>query len=234
MNEGGISLLQVRGLVKHFRHGENLIKVLRGVDLDIWPGEMVAIMGASGVGKSTLLHILGTLDSPTSGTISFNGQILDHLSARQLADFRNRHLGFVFQFHHLLPEFTAIENAMMPALIAKIPREETEARARTLLTEVGLADRMTHRPGELSGGEQQRVALARALIMEPQLLMADEPTGNLDTTMSEEIHQLFFEINARHGTTMLAVTHNPSLAERMPRVVRMVDGRIFEERGANR
>lgn len=233
MTEPGTPLLRVSGLTKHFRLGGNVIKVLRGVDFDICAGEMVAIMGASGVGKSTLLHILGTLDNPTHGTISFNGRDLGRLTERQLADFRNRHLGFVFQFHHLLPEFTALENTMMPALVARLPREEIEARATNLLDEVGLTQRKHHRPGELSGGEQQRVALARALVMGPQLLMADEPTGNLDTTMSEEIHQLFFEINARHGTTMLAVTHNPELADRMPRRLHMVDGLIIEERRAS-
>lgn len=231
--KGRTPLLQVRHLVKHFRHGGNLIKVLRGVELDIWPGEMVAIVGASGVGKSTLLHILGTLDTPTSGSISFAGRELSHATSAQLADFRNKHLGFVFQFHHLLPEFTALENVMMPTLVARLPREEIYRRAAGLLEEVGLGHRTDHRPGELSGGEQQRVALARALVMEPQLLMADEPTGNLDTAMSEEIHQLFFEINARHGITMLAVTHNAELAEKMPRRLRMVDGLIIEERRAS-
>ena len=230
MTERGSLLVQVRGLVKHFRLGGQTIKVLRGVDLDICSGEMVAIVGASGVGKSTLLHILGTLDAPTSGSIKFEGLELSRLSGRKLADFRNRHLGFVFQFHHLLPEFTALENTMMPGLVARLPRAKTESRATELLEEVGLSHRKNHRPGELSGGEQQRVALARALMLEPKLLLADEPTGNLDTAMSEEIHQLFFEMNARHGTTMLAVTHNAELAERMPKRLRMVDGIIIEER----
>lgn len=230
MDDRGTPLVQVRGLVKHFRMSGQTIKVLRGVDLDIYAGEMVAIMGASGVGKSTLLHILGTLDSSSGGSISFNGTELSRLGGRRLADFRNKHLGFVFQFHHLLPEFTALENAMMPGLVARLPRSKTESRAKALLEEVGLGHRMHHRPGELSGGEQQRVALARALMLEPKLLLADEPTGNLDTAMSDEIHQLFFEINARHGTTMLAVTHNAELAERMPKRLRMVDGIIIEER----
>jgi lipoprotein-releasing system ATP-binding protein len=224
------ALLEVRGLGKQFRMEGREVVVLREVDLSIYPGEMVAIVGASGAGKSTLLHILGTLDGASEGTICFEGRDLSQLNSRRLAEFRNRHLGFVFQFHHLLPEFNAIENAMMPGLVARLPREETEARARTLLKEVGLGHRLHHRPGELSGGEQQRVALARALLLEPKLLLADEPTGNLDTMMSEEIHELLFEINARHGTTLLAVTHNAELADRMPRRLRMVDGRIIEER----
>ncbi len=222
-------LLEIRGLTKHYRLGGQTIKVLRGVDLDIISGEMVAIIGASGVGKSTLLHILGTLDIATAGTITFQGKNVSKMKGRQLADFRNRHLGFVFQFHHLLPEFTALENTMMPGLVARLPRAETIERARQLLEEVGLSHRIDHRPGEMSGGEQQRVALARALVLEPQLLLADEPTGNLDTAMSEEIHQLLFELNEKHGTTMLAVTHNAELANRMPRRVRMVDGLIVEE-----
>ena len=230
MSATGTPMLQVRGLAKHFNMSGQTIKVLRGVDLDIWAGEMVAVVGASGVGKSTLLHILGTLDAPTAGSILFDGADLTRLGGRKLADFRNKHLGFVFQFHHLLPEFTAMENTMMPGLVARQPRPKTEARAKALLDEVGLGHRMHHRPGELSGGEQQRVALARALMLEPRLLLADEPTGNLDTAMSEEIHHLFFDINARHGTTMLAVTHNAELAARMPRRLRMIDGIIIEER----
>lgn len=222
--------MQVRGLTKHFKMSGQIIRVLKGVDLDVWPGEMVAIMGASGVGKSTLLHVLGTLDNATSGSIWLSGQGVDRLTGRRLAEFRNRHLGFVFQFHHLLPEFTALENVMMPGLVARMPRGAIEARARAVLEEVGLGHRLEHRPGELSGGECQRVALARALVLEPKLLMADEPTGNLDSKMSEEIHQLFFDVNERHGTTMLVVTHNAELAARMPRQLRMVDGIILEER----
>ncbi len=223
-------LLKVRDLTKHFKLGGQKIEVLRGVSFDIWPGEMVAIMGASGVGKSTLLHVLGTLDGVTSGKIVFGEQDVAKMNGRRLAEFRNRHLGFVFQFHHLLPEFTALENAMMPGLVARMPREKIRKRAKTALEEVGLGHRLEHRPGELSGGEQQRVALARALLLEPKLLMADEPTGNLDSRMSEEIHQLFFDINKNHGTTILAVTHNAELAARMPRQLRMVDGLILEER----
>lgn len=230
MGESGRPLLRVKDLTKLYRLGGQTIEVLRGVELDVWPGEMVAIMGASGVGKSTLLHVLGTLDAPSAGTIHIGDHNLSKLSGRRLAEFRNKHLGFVFQFHHLLPEFTALENAMMPGLVARLPRDVIERRAKEALDEVGLGHRLEHRPGELSGGEQQRVALARALLLGPKLLMADEPTGNLDSRMSEEIHQLFFDINARHGTTVLAVTHNAELAARMPRQLRMVDGLILEER----
>jgi lipoprotein-releasing system ATP-binding protein len=221
--------LQVVGLTKTFEHGGRALPILRGIDLTLEPGEMVAVVGASGVGKSTLLHILGTLDQPTSGTILFDGKAVNLLNPSQLAAFRNRSIGFVFQFHHLLPEFTALENAMMPCLIQRHPRAEAERRSRAMLERVGLGHRLTHRPGELSGGEQQRVALARALVLEPQLLLADEPTGNLDTHTGAEIHDLFFELSREKGTTMLIVTHNPHLAERMPRIVQMIDGRIAAE-----
>src|SRR5262245_47289709 len=175
----------VEKLYKVFLHGERRLEVLRGIDLAISPGERVAVIGASGVGKSTLLHVLGTLDLPTSGSIRFDGRDLARLSQSALAEFRNREIGFVFQFHHLLPEFTALENVMMPPLINRIPREQALARSRAILERVGLAERVSHRPGELSGGEQQRVALARALIMDPKLLLADEPTGNLDSRTGE-------------------------------------------------
>jgi lipoprotein-releasing system ATP-binding protein len=216
--------VEVRRLTKIFDHGGRKLAILRSIDLTLEPGEMVAVVGASGVGKSTLLHILGTLDLPTSGAVLFNGRDLTHLSPTALAAFRNRSIGFVFQFHHLLPEFTALENVMMPALIQRVARPEAEERARAILGRVGLAARLTHKPGELSGGEQQRVALARALIMRPQLLLADEPTGNLDSHTGAEVHELFFELNREHGTTMLIVTHNPELAARMPRRLHMVDG----------
>ena len=221
--------VEIRNLKKSFVHGGRLIEVLRGLDLTVAPGEMVAVVGASGVGKSTFLHVLGTLDLPTSGEILFDGQDVTRLGPARLADFRNRSIGFVFQFHHLLPEFTACENAALPAMIGGASRTEALARASRLLCRVGLADRLTHRPGELSGGEQQRVALARALILEPRLLLADEPTGNLDTATGEEMHALFVELNRERGMTMVVVTHNADLAGRMPRRVRMVDGRISEE-----
>ena len=218
----------MQGLTKVFPHGGQRLEILRDINLTLGPGEAVAVVGASGVGKSTLLHILGTLDLPTSGRLLFDGTDLTRLSPSALADFRNRRIGFVFQFHHLLPEFTALENTMMPALIQGISHADATRRARSILDRVGLSHRLTHRPGELSGGEQQRVALARALILEPELLLADEPTGNLDTKTGDEIHELFFSLNRERGTTMLVVTHNPELAKRMPRVVHMVDGTIVD------
>jgi lipoprotein-releasing system ATP-binding protein len=227
--DGGGAHVVVRGLTKIFDHGGRKLAILRSIDLQIEPGEMVAVVGASGVGKSTLLHILGTLDLPTAGEVRFNGRDVTKLSPAALAAFRNRSIGFVFQFHHLLPEFTALENCMMPALIQRVARPEAEARARAILGRVGLSARLTHKPGELSGGEQQRVALARALIMRPQLLLADEPTGNLDSHTGAEVHELFFELNREQGTTMLIVTHNPELARRMPRRLHMVDGLLRAE-----
>ena len=220
--------VEIRGLRKSFVHGGRTIEVLKGIDVTLEPGERVAVVGASGVGKSTLLHVLGTLDAPSSGSILFDGQDLARLGPTRLSDFRNRSIGFVFQFHHLLPEFTACENVAMPALIAGIARAEGLARAAALLGRVGLGDRLTHRPGELSGGEQQRVALARALILEPRLLLADEPTGNLDGATGEEMHAVLVEIGSERGMTMLVVTHNPDLAGRMPRRLRMVDGQIHD------
>ncbi|MEM1413672.1 MAG: ABC transporter ATP-binding protein [Myxococcota bacterium] len=214
---------------KTFLHEGNEVEVLKGVDLTLKAGEMVSVVGRSGAGKSTLLHLLGTLDLPTSGAITYLGEDVTRLDAAGLAAFRNRTLGFVFQFHHLLPEFDALENVMMPGLVRGVRRGALRDRAKALLAEVGLSHRLKHRPGELSGGEQQRVALARALVMEPRLVLADEPTGNLDTTTSEAIHRLFFELNERRGTTFLIVTHNPDLARRMPRVVRMRDGRVEDD-----
>ncbi|MFH2010921.1 MAG: ABC transporter ATP-binding protein [bacterium] len=225
---GGI-LVEVKELKKDFLHGGRVIPVLRGIDLTIRQGEMVSVVGSSGVGKSTLLHVLGTLDLPTSGSIRFQGTDVTGLSPARLDEFRGHQIGFVFQFHHLLPEFTALENVMMPALIQRMPASQARSRAVQLLERVGLTHRMTHRPGKLSGGEQQRVALVRALVMRPSLVLADEPTGNLDTSTSNEMHDLFFEFNREFGTTMLVVTHNPSLADRMPRQVHMVDGRLEED-----
>jgi lipoprotein-releasing system ATP-binding protein len=224
--------VEVRGLTKTFLHGGRKLAILRGIDLTLGAGEMVAVVGASGVGKSTLLHILGTLDAPTSGSLRFDDAELTRLSPSALAAFRNRSIGFVFQFHHLLPEFTALENVMMPALIGRMNRSEAEDRARGILGRVGLAERLTHRPGELSGGEQQRVALARAVILEPRLLLADEPTGNLDSRTGAEVHELFFELNRERGMTMLIVTHNPGLAGGMPRRLHMVDGVLEDEPAA--
>jgi lipoprotein-releasing system ATP-binding protein len=214
---------------KSFRHMGRTLEVLRGVDLEIRDGEMIGIVGPSGAGKSTLLHCIGTLDAPTRGSIRLAGEEVTTLPGSRLAELRNRTIGFVFQFHHLLPEFNALENVMMPGLVQGRPRRELETRARALLEEVGLAARTLHRPGELSGGEQQRVALARALLLDPKLLLADEPTGNLDSATSEQIHDLFFAINKQRGTTIVVVTHNPALAASMPRVVTLRDGRVEKD-----
>jgi lipoprotein-releasing system ATP-binding protein len=211
-------------LGKSYLHGGIALPILWDIDLTLHPGTMVAVVGASGVGKSTFLQLLGTLDLPTSGSIKFDGEELTTMSPSRLAEFRNRRIGFVFQFHHLLPDFTAIENVMMPALIQRIPAERARKMARDILGRVGLLHRLTHRPGELSGGEQQRVALARAMVLEPSLLLADEPTGNLDRSTGEAIHQLFLELNRERGSTLLVVTHNPDLAALMPNRLRMVDG----------
>ncbi|MGB3049688.1 MAG: ABC transporter ATP-binding protein [Polyangiales bacterium] len=217
-------LVSVQNVTKTFEHEGRSLEVLKGIDLDIGSGEMVTIVGPSGAGKSTLLHLIGTLDLPTEGRILYGGRDVTRLGSSDLAEFRNRSIGFVFQFHHLLPEFTALENVMIPGLIQG--RRRFETRAKQLLDEVGLSERLTHRPGELSGGEQQRVALARALLMEPKLVLADEPTGNLDSQTSASVHSLFFDLNRRHGITFLIVTHSRDFADMMPRRVSMKDGRI--------
>lgn len=217
-------LLVVRNLHKSYGTGAAAVPVLRDVNLTLQSGEMVAVVGASGVGKSTLLQILGTLDLPSAGAVEFNGTDITSLSASALADFRNRSIGFVFQFHHLLPEFTALENVMMPCLVQRMPRAAARAAATDMLGRVGLAKRLHHRPSQLSGGEQQRVALARAVVTSPRLLLADEPTGNLDRNTGAAIHELFLQLNHERGSTLLVVTHNPELAQMMPRRLRMVDG----------
>jgi lipoprotein-releasing system ATP-binding protein len=220
------ALVVASNVKKSFRHMGRTLEVLRGVDLEIGDGEMVAIVGPSGAGKSTLLHCIGTLDIPTSGSIQLAGEEVTKLPSARLADLRNKTIGFVFQFHHLLPEFNAIENVLMPGLVQGNARRDLEPRARALLEEVGLRERALHRPGELSGGEQQRVALARAIMLEPRILLADEPTGNLDSATSAQIHDLFFAINRQRGTTIVVVTHNAALAASMPRTVTLRDGHV--------
>ncbi len=220
------ALVRIVGLNKSFQHMGSTLEVLRDINLDIHQGELLSIVGPSGAGKSTLLHCIGTLDLPTSGQILLGGEELTTMSSRRLAAVRNREIGFVFQFHHLLPEFDALENCMLPGLIQGKKRKDLVKRAKMLLEEVGVGHRATHRPGEMSGGEQQRVAVARALILEPKLLLADEPTGNLDSKTGNAVHDLLFEINREHNTTIIVVTHNPSFAESMPRVVRMKDGSV--------
>jgi lipoprotein-releasing system ATP-binding protein len=220
------SLLEVRGLCKTYEIGRNKVEVLSGIDLKLTAATTTALIGASGAGKSTLLHVLGALDRPTAGTVCFRGDDIFKKSDQELAGFRNRSIGFVFQFHHLLSEFTALENVMMPALIARVPRGEARYMAEELLTDVGLVHRLSHRPGELSGGEQQRVAIARALVMSPELLLADEPTGNLDMKTSEGVHAVLAELQRKKGLTLVVVTHNERLAAAMGRTVRLIDGRL--------
>jgi lipoprotein-releasing system ATP-binding protein len=222
--------VEVKKLGKAYMHHGEALPILWDIDLSLAPGEMVACVGASGVGKSTFLQILGTLDLPTTGSIQFDGEELTTMNPSRLAEFRNRRIGFVFQFHHLLPEFTAVENVMMPALIQRIEANRARKMATDILGRVGLKHRLTHRPSELSGGEQQRVALARAMVLGPSLLLADEPTGNLDRHTGMAIHELFLDLNRERGSTLLVVTHNPDLASLMPRRLRMIDGgRLVEE-----
>jgi lipoprotein-releasing system ATP-binding protein len=220
------ALVVAKNVCKSFQHMGRTLEVLQGIDLSIFEGELMAIVGPSGAGKSTFLHCVGTLDVPTRGSLKLAGEELTSLSGARLAELRNRTIGFVFQFHHLLPEFNAVENVMMPGLIQGRSKREMEPRATALLEEVGLKERGLHRPGELSGGEQQRVALARALVLEPKLILADEPTGNLDSATSAQIHDLFFAINKHRGTTIIVVTHNALLASSMPRVVTLKDGKV--------
>jgi lipoprotein-releasing system ATP-binding protein len=212
------------GLHKSYQDGVRRVEVLSGADLLVEPGEIVAVVGPSGSGKSTLLHLLGALDRPDSGTVEIGGQPLRALSGARLASFRNRTIGFVFQFHQLLPDFTALENVMMPGRIAGLEPRKVHDNARRLLLEVGLEERLDHFPNQLSGGERQRVALCRALVLEPPLLLADEPTGNLDPASGGQVFQLLLELQARHGTTAVLVTHNPGIAERCTRTIRLENG----------
>ena len=216
-------IIEAKGIEKSF----GTLKVLKGVDFQVDRGEVVAIMGASGAGKSTLLQILGTLSTPDAGTLTVDGTDVLHLGSRELSSFRNRRIGFVFQAHHLLPEFDALENVTIPALIGGVPVREAREKARRLLGEVALSERLTHKPSELSGGEQQRVAIARALINDPAILFADEPSGNLDSRTKDEIHRLFFDLRDRLGQTVVIVTHDPSLAELCDRTLVMKDGQFI-------
>jgi lipoprotein-releasing system ATP-binding protein len=226
--ERGMPFLDARGIVKSYAVGGQSLTVLRDLDLAVESGEMVAIVGASGVGKSTLLHVLGGLDRVDSGSVAINGTAITNLPAEEVVAFRNRHVGFVFQFHHLLPEFSALENAEMPMRIARLPLRDARVRAEALLQRVGLAERLTHRPGMLSGGEQQRVAVARALVMQPLVLLADEPTGDLDEATAETLHQLLREMHRDFGLTSVIATHNSRLASACDRVLRLHEGRLTE------
>ena len=233
MDEGRMAdapIVEVDGLAKSYRTPNGDIAVLRGLSLSVARGEMVAVVGASGVGKSTLLHVLGGLDRAERGAVRVAGSDITAMTDDELVAFRNRHVGFVFQFHHLLPEFTALENVMMPLRIARRPAAEARPRAEALLDRVGLAGRLTHVPGMLSGGEQQRVAIARALVMEPSLLLADEPTGDLDEHTAETLHDLLREMHRERGLTSIIATHNPRLASACDRVLRLEEGKLREAR----
>jgi len=228
---GGEALIEVKGLCKTYGMNHKTVEALKDISFSLAPGEMVTIVGASGAGKSTLLHLLGALDHPTSGDILYRGESLFSLSDVQLAEFRNKNVGFIFQFHYLLPEFTALENTMMPALISGHSRDEALMAAEEILTFVGLKDRLTHRQSELSGGEQQRVAVARALVLKPELVLADEPTGNLDSRTGEAIFELLVSLNRQLCSTVVLVTHNESMASRIPRRITLSDGRMSHSSG---
>jgi lipoprotein-releasing system ATP-binding protein len=228
---GGELLLRATALDKSFFDADREVRVLRGLELQVKSSEEIAIVGQSGTGKSTLLHVLGSLETPTAGKVYFEGQDLFALGERALAEFRNLKLGFVFQFHYLLADFSALENVMMPALIARMAEREAARRAGEVLELVGLTDKLHRRPAELSGGEQQRVAVARAVVLHPRLVLADEPTGNLDPQTADEIHQLFHLLNRELGITLVIATHNESLTRSMGRALRLREGHLIEERG---
>lgn len=222
------NLIRIVDLYKSYYDGLTELPVLKGVDLEVKKAEIVAIVGASGVGKSTLLHLLGGLDRPTDGTIFYDGEDIFALNDQDLDRFRNEEIGFVFQFHHLLPEFTAFENVAMPGLIARQEPDVAQNRAKELLEYVGLGERLEHRPFELSGGERQRVAIARALVNQPKVVLADEPTGNLDQKTSEAVHDLLWTLNDQFNQTFIIVTHNQPLAQRADRLIQLVDGQVFD------
>ena len=221
-------MIQLRGITKNF----GTLKVLKGIDLDIGQGEIVSIVGPSGAGKTTLLQIMGTLDKPDTGTVEINGTNVSRMKGKELAAFRNRHIGFVFQFHQLLPEFTALENVTIPALIAGVSAKEAEKKAMELLWFMQLEERAQHKPNELSGGEKQRVAVARALVNRPSVVLADEPSGSLDSHNKEELHQLFFDLRQQFGQTFVIVTHDESLARTTDRTIHMMDGIVSQPSGS--
>jgi len=223
-------IVLTNNIYKNYYLDKNTIEVLKGIDLEIYEGEIVAVTGSSGVGKSTLLHILGVLDRPTKGRLFIENSDVFQYDDRNLANYRNKTVGFVFQFHHLLPEFSALENVMLPALIAREDQNKISLRAEELLDEVGLANRLQHRPNELSGGEQQRVAVARALINSPKLILADEPSGNLDHRSATALHDLFWKLNKNKNQTIVIVTHNMELADNADRVIELFDGRVKQNK----
>lgn len=223
-----MELIKLENIKKSYGDNKKSIPVLGGIDFTVNRGDTVAILGASGVGKSTLLNIIGALDRPTSGSISFNGEDVLKKTEEELSAFRNKNIGFVFQSHHLLSDFTALENVMLPSLIGGVSTDESMDRAKDLLSKVGLSERLDHKPGELSGGEQQRAAITRALVRSPELILADEPTGNLDSQTGEVVFELLLKLNKEKNITLIVVTHNEELASRLDRRVKMVDGKLYD------